>query len=299
MTQSVNDGSTVRIFYEGRIAKVWTDSGLLKRIDDYYEELENKGVNEAVIEESKKRMSSIKVILEDEDLLKLLAKDIFEHYEQRKNFLNGKAMIVMPTRKAAAILYNKLIELIDEKGLTEEYKDKIAAIVSESNKDDEETRKLFQNTNYRDNMAKEFKSEKGSVKIAIVVDMWLTGFDVPDLDVMYFFKKMKQHNLMQAIARVNRVYPGKEFGLIVDYIGLAKALDEALDNYTARDKELNIKDVQEVALTILKEKLSILNEWFHKIDIDAFKAVSAKTRFEVIQHGAEFILANEKRKKNS
>lgn len=297
MTQSVNDGSTVRIFYEGRIAKVWTDSGLLKRIDDYYEELENKGVNEAVIEESKKRMSSIKVILEDEDLLKLLAKDIFEHYEQRKNFLNGKAMIVMPTRKAAAILYNKLIELIDEKGLTEEYKDKIATIVSESNKDDEETRKLFQNTNYRDNMAKEFKSEKGSVKIAIVVDMWLTGFDVPDLDVMYFFKKMKQHNLMQAIARVNRVYPGKEFGLIVDYIGLAKALDEALDNYTARDKELNIKDVQEVALTILKEKLSILNEWFHKIDIDAFKAVSAKTRFEVIQHGAEFILANEKRKK--
>ena len=297
MTQSVNDGSTVRIFYEGRIAKVWTDDRLLHRIDEYYDDLENGGVSDAVIEESKKRMSSIKVILEDEDIITLLAKDILEHYEIRKKFLNGKAMVVMPTRKAAAILYNKLYEVIAEKGLTEEYKDKIVAIVTESNKDDEETRNLFKNVNYRENMAKEFKSEKGNIKIAIVVDMWLTGFDVPDLDVMYLFKKMKQHNLMQAIARVNRVFPGKESGLIVDYIGLAKALDEALDNYTARDKELNIKDIQEVALTILKEKLSIFNEWFYKIKVDNFKSTSAKTRFEVIQEGASFVLENEKRKK--
>lgn len=297
MTQSVNDGSTVRIFYEGRIAKVWTDDRLLHRIDEYYDDLENGGVSDAVIEESKKRMSSIKVILEDEDIITLLAKDILEHYEIRKNFLNGKAMVVMPTRKAAAILYNKLYEVIAEKGLTEEYKDKIVAIVTESNKDDEETRNLFKNVNYRENMAKEFKSEKGNIKIAIVVDMWLTGFDVPDLDVMYLFKKMKQHNLMQAIARVNRVFPGKESGLIVDYIGLAKALDEALDNYTARDKELNIKDIQEVALTILKEKLSIFNEWFYKIKVDNFKSTSAKTRFEVIQEGASFVLENEKCKK--
>ena len=121
MTQSVNDGSTVRIFYEGRIAKVWTDDRLLHRIDEYYDDLENGGVSDAVIEESKKRMSSIKVILEDEDIITLLAKDILEHYEIRKKFLNGKAMVVMPTRKAAAILYNKLYEVIAEKGLTEEY----------------------------------------------------------------------------------------------------------------------------------------------------------------------------------
>ena len=264
MTQSVIDGATVKIFYEGRLAKVWTDNSLLKKIDDYYEELENKGVNEKVIEESKKRMSSIKVILEDKDLLHLLATDILEHYDGRKDFLNGKAMIVMPTRKAAMILYNELV------ALRPGYKDMIAAIVTESNKDTDEMRELFKNSTYRDNMAKEFKSEKSSIKIAIVVDMWLTGFDVPDLDVMYFFKKMKEHNLMQAIARVNRVFPGKDSGLIVDYIVLNDQLNEALDKYTARDKEFNLKDIQEVALNILKEKLSIFNEWFHFIDIKKF-----------------------------
>ena len=292
MTQSVIDGATVKIFYEGRLAKVWTDNSLLKKIDDYYEELENKGVNEKVIEESKKRMSSIKVILEDKDLLHLLATDILEHYDGRKDFLNGKAMIVMPTRKAAMILYNELI------ALRPGYKDMIAAIVTESNKDTDEMRELFKNSTYRDNMAKEFKSEKSSIKIAIVVDMWLTGFDVPDLDVMYFFKKMKEHNLMQAIARVNRVFPGKDSGLIVDYIGLNDQLNEALDKYTARDKEFNLKDIQEVALNILKEKLSIFNEWFHFIDIKKFNSSSAKERFSVIQEGAGFILENDTRKKD-
>lgn len=292
MTQSVIDGATVKIFYEGRLAKVWTDNSLLQKVDDYYKDLEKKGVNEKVIEESKKRMSSIKVILEDQDLLHLLASDILEHYDGRKDFLNGKAMIVMPTRKAAMILYNEMI------ALRPSYKDMIAAIVTESNKDTDEMRELFKNSTYRDNMAKEFKSEKSSIKIAIVVDMWLTGFDVPDLDVMYFFKKMKEHNLMQAIARVNRVFPGKDSGLIVDYIGLNDYLNEALDKYTARDKEFNLKDIQDVALNILKEKLSIFNEWFHSIDIKKFNSQSAKERFSVIQAGAGFILADENRKKD-
>ena len=291
MTQAVNDGATVRIFYEGRLAKVWTDPELIKRVDEYYRDLENKGVNEKVIEESKRRMSSIKVILEDRDLLKLLASDIIEHYELRKDFLNGKAMIVMPTRKAAAILYQEIL------ALRPSYEPILAAIVSESNKDDEETRDLFKNKLYRENTAADFKSEKGTTKIAIVVDMWLTGFDVPDLDVMYIFKKMKSHNLMQAIARVNRVYPGKESGLVVDYIGLSKALEEALDTYTARDKELNLKDIQDVALTILKEKLSVLNEWFYKLDSSNFNTLPAKDRFALIQKGAAFVLENNTRKK--
>lgn len=291
MTQAVIDGATVRIFYEGRLAKVWTDQSLLRRIDDYYSELENKGVNETIIEESKKRMSSIKVILEDDDLLKMLAEDIVEHYEQRKDFLNGKAMIVMPTRVAAAKLYNKIL------AIRPRYEDMMVAVVTESNKDSQEIRELFRNKTDRQKDANEFKSENSKIKIAIVVDMWLTGFDVPDLDVMYIFKKMKTHNLMQAIARVNRVYLGKESGLVVDYIGLATALEEALDMYTARDKEFNLKDIQDVALTILKEKLSILNEWFYKIDINIFSSKSAKERFNVIQTGAAFVLENNKRKK--
>lgn len=292
MTQSVNDGATVRIFYEGRLARVWTDDTLLLKIDEYYDDLESKGVYEQVIEESKRRMSSIKVILEDEDLIHLLAKDIIDHYELRKQFLNGKAMIVMPTRKAAAILYKAMLSLKPD------YQDNLIVIVTESNKDDEDTRRLFQNSQYRDNMARDFKSENSNAKIAIVVDMWLTGFDVPDLDVMYLFKKMKGHSLMQAIARVNRVFPGKESGLIVDYIGLAKPLEEALDKYTARDKELNLKDIKEVAVTILKEKLSILNEWFYKIDTKKFNSDSAKERFRVIQEGSAFVLENESRKKD-
>lgn len=291
MTQAVIDGSTVRIFYEGRLAKVWTDQNLLKKIDDYYRDLEINGVNETIIEESKKKMSSIKVILEDDDLLKMLAGDIVEHYEQRKDFLNGKAMIVMPTRIAAAKLYNKILDIRPE------YKKIMVAVVTESNKDKQEIRDLFGSKIDRQKAANEFKSENSKIKIAIVVDMWLTGFDVPDLDVMYIFKKMKTHNLMQAIARVNRVYPGKESGLIVDYIGIEKALEEALDMYTARDKEFNLKDVQDVALTILKEKLSILNEWFYKIDIKEFNSNIAKDRFNIIQTGAAFILENDKRKK--
>lgn len=291
MTQSVIDGATVRIFYEGRLAKVWTDPNLLKRIDDYYTILENKGVDDLVIEESKKKMTNIKVILEDDDLLEMLAKDIIEHYEQRKNFLNGKAMIVMPTRIAAAKLYHKIV------ALRPGYEEMMVAIVTESNKDTKELRDLFKSKIDRQKAAQEFKSENSKIKIAIVVDMWLTGFDVPDLDVMYIFKKMKAHNLMQAIARVNRVYPGKESGLIVDYIGLAKALEDALNTYTARDKEFNLKDIQEIALTILKEKLSILNEWFYKINLDEFNSKSAKKRFYVIQQGAAFVLENDKRKK--
>lgn len=292
MTQAVNDGATVKIFYEGRLARVWTDEKLIKKVDEYYDDLENQGVNEVIIEESKRKMSSMKIILEDDDLIKLLAKDIIEHYEIRKDFLNGKAMIVMPTRKAAAKLYWALLELRPS------YKDILTAVVTESNKDDENTRELFKDFRHRENMAKEFKSTKGSIKIAIVVDMWLTGFDVPDLDVMYIFKKMKSHNLMQAIARVNRVFQGKESGLIVDYIGISKQLDEALDTYTARDKELNLKDIQDVAVTILKEKLSILNEMLYNIHKDDFSSDSAKDRFATIQSGAAFVLENKRRKKD-
>ena len=292
MTQAVNDGATVKIFYEGRLAKVWTDEKLIKRVDEYYEELERQGVNEVIIEESKRKMSSMKVILEDDDLIKLLAKDIVEHYEIRKDFLNGKAMIVMPTRKAAAKLYWSILEIRPS------YKDILTAVVTESNKDDEKTRELFKNGHHRENMAKEFKSPKGSIKIAIVVDMWLTGFDVPDLDVMYIFKKMHSHNLMQAIARVNRVFQGKDSGLIVDYIGISKQLDEALDTYTARDKELNLKDIQDVAITILKEKLSILDEMLYTIDKKGFNSESAKERFVTIQNGAAFVIENKNRKKD-
>ncbi len=289
MTQSVIDGSTVRIFYEGRLAKIWTDDKVLNQIDDYYKMLETTEQASAdAIDKSKKEMSKLKVILEDDDVLRRLASDIIEHYEGRKEFLHGKAMIVLSTRKSVFKLYNFMIEQKPE------YKDILIAVVTETNKDTVEMRELFGNSDYRKDLAEEFKKEDSKYKIAIVVDMWLTGFDVPDLDVMYFFKRLKSHALMQAIARVNRVYPGKEHGLIVDYIGLNKLLSSALEEYTARDQDFNIQDIQKESYNILKENLSILNEKFVKVDKIGFYTEDALKRFKSIQNGVEFVIKDKK-----
>lgn len=294
MTQSVIDGSTVKLYYESRLAKVWTNDDVLKQIDEYYDEIErNQSSDIKSIEKSKAEMSKIKVILEDDDMIDLFARDIMAHYDERKGFLNGKAMIVCQTRIAAAKLYKKIVE-----ELKPNYKDKVILVVTESNKDTKEQRELFGNSDYRKALAEEFKKDDSKYKIAIVCDMWLTGFDVPDLDVMYFIKRLKSYNLMQAIARVNRVYPGKTSGLIVDYIGLSKALDEALSQYTDRDRANNCQDAKNEIYNILKEKLSILNEWFYKVNKTKFFNKDAPTRFAAIQEGAQFILEYKKREKS-
>lgn len=293
MTQSVIDGSTVKLYYESRLAKVWTDENVLNKIDEYYQDLENNPQNDKKqIEKSKREMSSLKTLLESPTLINLLAKDIINHYEQRKGFLNGKAMIVCSTRIAAFMLYKKMLELKPE------YKDILIIVVTESNKDNQEMRDLFKDSDYRKQLGEEFKKDTSKYKIAIVVDMWLTGFDVPDLDVMYFIKRLKSYALMQAIARVNRVYPGKEYGLIVDYIGLGKALDEAMAEYTDRDKKENVQDVKKEIYNILVEKLSILNEWFFKIDKSKFFSNSSIERFKAIQDGAQFVLEDKKREES-
>ncbi len=290
MTQSVIDGSTVKLYYESRLAKVWTNDNVLKQIDEYYKDLEeNHKADPESIRKSQREMAQIKVILEDDDMIELFAKDILHHYDERKGFLNGKAMIVCQTRVAAAKLYKKILELRPN------YQDKVILVVTESNKDTEEQRKLFGNSQYRKELGEEFKKEDSKYKIAIVVDMWLTGFDVPDLDVMYFIKRLKSYNLMQAIARVNRVYPGKVYGLIVDYIGLGKALDEALTEYTVRDHENNVQNIRKEIYNVLKEKLSVLNEWFSRIDRASFYSNNALDRLTAIQKGTQFILEDKER----
>ena len=291
MTQSVEDGSTVKIFYESRLAKVWLDDAKLKEIDAYYDELAQQGVSDDIIEESKSKLSSMEVIIGDRDRLRLLATDILAHYDERKDILSGKAMIVCMSRDIAFKLYKELIAQAPDK------EPEIAVIVTESNKDTDEKRALFRDKAYRENMAKEFKKKDGSIKIVIVVDMWLTGFDVTDLDVMYIDKPMKGHNLMQAIARVNRVHVGKESGLIVDYIGIKRSLEEALNTYTARDKELNLRDIQETAKSILDEKLSILDELFYKVDKKGFFGGSNSVRLKAIQNGADFVFSTDEIKK--
>lgn len=290
MTQSIEDGSTVKLFYESRLAKVWLDDNKLKEIDQYYEDLQDEGVQTDLIEMSKSSMSRMEVLLGDESRLKLLANDIITHYESRKGILNDKAMIVCMSRKIAYNLYNLIL------GIRSNYKDIMQLIVTESNKDDELMRNALMSKKERDKIAEDFKNKNGKTKIVIVVDMWLTGFDVQDLDVMYLDKPMKEHTLMQAIARVNRVFPGKESGLIVDYVGISKYLDEALNTYTKRDKETNLTDIRNTAYMLIKENLSILDEWFYRINVDGFKTDNELQKYRLIQEGTDFVLENDKRK---
>lgn len=290
MTQSIEDGSTVKLFYESRLAKVWLDYNKLKEIDQYYEDLQDEGVQTDLIEMSKSSMSRMEVLLGDESRLKLLANDIITHYESRKGILNDKALIVCMSRKIAYNLYNLIL------GIRPNYKDIIQLIVTESNKDDELMRNALMSKKERDKIAEDFKNKNGKTKIVIVVDMWLTGFDVQDLDVMYLDKPMKEHTLMQAIARVNRVFPGKESGLIVDYVGISKYLDEALNTYTKRDRETNLTDIRNTAYMLIKENLSILDEWFYKINVDGFKTDNELQKYRLIQEGTDFVLENDKRK---
>ena len=290
MTQSIEDGSTVKLFYESRLAKVWLDDNKLKEIDQYYEDLQDEGVQTDLIEMSKSSMSRMEVLLGDESRLKLLANDIITHYESRKGILNDKAMIVCMSRKIAYNLYNLILRIRPN------YKDIMQLIVTESNKDDELMRNALMSKKERDKIAEDFKNKNGKTKIVIVVDMWLTGFDVQDLDVMYLDKPMKEHTLMQAIARVNRVFPGKESGLIVDYVGISKYLDEALNTYTKRDRETNLTDIRNTAYMLIKENLSILDEWFYKINVDGFKTDNELQKYRLIQEGTDFVLENDKRK---
>lgn len=290
MTQSIEDGSTVKLFYESRLAKVWLDDNKLKEIDQYYEDLQDEGVQTDLIEMSKSSMSRMEVLLGDESRLKLLANDIITHYESRKGILNDKAMIVCMSRKIAYNLYNLIL------GIRPNYKDIMQLIVTESNKDDELMRNALMSKKERDKIAEDFKNKNGKTKIVIVVDMWLTGFDVQDLDVMYLDKPMKEHTLMQAIARVNRVFPGKESGLIVDYVGISKYLDEALNTYTKRDRETNLTDIRNTAYMLIKENLSILDEWFYKINVDGFTTDNELQKYKLIQEGTDFVLENDKRK---
>lgn len=288
MTQSVIDGSTVKLYYESRLAKVWLDDKKLEEIDAYYDNIEmNNLADEKSIKRSKVEMSKIKVILEDDDMIDLFARDIMKHYNDRKNFLNGKAMIVCETRIAAMKLYKKIVNEVNK-----EMKNQVILVITETNKDNEELRNLAGDSNYRKELGEEFKKDTSKYKIAIVCDMWLTGFDVPDLDVMYFIKKLKSYNLMQAIARVNRVYPGKTSGLIVDYIGLRKALDGALEEYTDRDIKLNIQDIKKDIYSILKEKLNVLKDWFDEDLRKEFLGENKALKFQAIQKGAEIVIAD-------
>ncbi len=290
MTQAVEDGATRPVYYESRVMALKLDQGVMKQIDEAYDQMAQQS-EQVVIDKSKREMSQMEVILGNEQTIDLLVNDIIFHYERnRAKLLTGKAMIVAYSRGIAMKIYDKILEVRPG------WKDKVAVVMTESNKDPEAWHALVGNKRYRDELAKKFKDNKSPLKIAIVVDMWLTGFDVPSLATMYVYKPMKGYNLMQAIARVNRVYKDKEGGLIVDYVGIASALKQAMNDYTVRDrKNYGNMDIAKEAYPKFKEKLEICCELFHGFDCEGFFGESDLVRAKTVTAALNFMLAPEKK----
>lgn len=285
MTQAVQDGATRPVYYESRVVKLKLDERVIKEIDDQYEALAGD-VDPEVLEQSKKQIGQMEAVLGNDNTINSLVTDILDHYEtNRENLLTGKAMIVAYSRPIAMKIYKRIMELRPE------WTEKVAVVMTDENKDPEEWRKIIGNKTYREELAAKFKDNDSPLKIAIVVDMWLTGFDVPSLATMYVYKPMAGHNLMQAIARVNRVFKDKEGGLIVDYIGIAAALKQAMNDYTARDrKKYGDPDISKVAYPKFLEKLDVCRSLLHGYDYSAFLNGTDLERAKTISGALNFML---------
>ena len=310
MTESVRDGITVNLVYDGRAAKVTLDQNKVREIEKYYEECEVQGANEHQIEESQKAVANMEIIIGDPDRLRAVAQDFINHYESRVAegaTVAGKAMFVCMNRYIAYDLYKIIIELrpewaekkISEDGVNLSYKDKKELkpiekikLVMTRNKDDE--KELFDMLGTKDDRKefdRQFKNPKSNFKIAIVVDMWLTGFDVPALDTIYIDKPIQQHTLIQTISRVNRVCEGKDKGLIVDYIGIKKNMNMALKKYTNFESE-EFEGVGQ-SVTIVKDQLEVLGQMFHNFNSKDFFSGTPTEQLTCLNRAVEYIQLSE------
>ena len=289
MTQSVEDGATRPVYYESRVIRLNLDQATLRLIDAEYD-LMSLNADSEVIEKSKHELGQMEAILGNDNTLDSLVHDILDHYENNREYLlTGKAMIVAYSRSIAMKIYKRILELRPN------WEEKVAVVMTSGNNDPEEWRQIIGNKHHKNELAKKFKDNNSPLKIAIVVDMWLTGFDVPSLATMYIYKPMTGHNLMQAIARVNRVFRDKEGGLIVDYVGIATALKQAMNDYTSRDKKnYGDSDVSMVAYPKFLEKLSICRDIFHGYDYSKFKSGTDLERAKTISGAVNFIMDKER-----
>ena len=306
MTESVRDEITVRIVYEGRAAKVALHNSELEKIEKYYEKAAEEGANEYQIEESKKATATMNSILGDPDRLQALAEDFVKHYENRVSegsTVKGKAMFVCSSREIGYEFYKNVVAIkpewaevrIAEEGaeLTDKEKreikpmERIKMIMTRGKDDPKEMYDLLGTKEYRKELDRQFKNEKSNFKIAIVVDMWLTGFDIPFLDSIYIDKPIRQHNLIQTISRVNRKYKGKNKGLVVDYIGIKKQMNLALAKYNKGDEE-NFEDIQE-SLIVVRNHLDLLAKVFHKFDSSKYFRGLALEQLNTLNMAAEYV----------
>lgn len=314
MRESVEDGITVKIVYEGRAAKVLLKEDKLKEIEEYYKKCAEEGTNEYQIEESKKAVTQMEVILGDPNRLKLLANDFVEHYEKRIEegaSVKGQVMFVCSSRPIAYNFYKEVIALrpewseikVCEEGaeLTADEKreikpiEKLKMVMTRQKDDEKELYDLLGTKEYRKELDRQFKTSKSNFKIAIVVDMWLTGFDVPFLEAIYIDKPVQQHSLIQTISRVNRVYEGKEVGLVVDYIGIKSNMNVALKKYSKVHGD-DFADAGK-AVVIVKDQLDILAKIFHKFDTTVYFNGTPLQKLECLNHAVEYAQQTEEREK--
>ena len=294
MTQAVEDGATRPVYYESRVIHLKLDPVTIKLIDAEYD-IMAQNADAYVIEKSKKELGQMEAILGAEQTINSLVSDIIDHYENyRADILTGKAMVVAYSRPIAMKIYNKILELRPS------WTEKIGVVMTSGNNDPEEWRAIIGNKSHKEQLAKKFKDNNDPMKIAIVVDMWLTGFDVPSLSTMYVYKPMAGHNLMQAIARVNRVFKHKEGGLVVDYVGIASALKQAMNDYTKRDKQnYSEQDVSKAAYPKFLEKLSVCRDMFHSYNYSKFMSGTDLERAKTISGAANYIIDREKEKQKN
>ena len=285
MTQAVEDGATRPVYYESRVIKLHLDKDTLALIDATYDALEQQS-DTATIEKSKKMLGQMESVLGADSTVQSLCEDIVTHYEKyRANLLTGKAMIVAYSRPIAMKIYRKLLELRPA------WKEKIGVVMTSGNNDPEDWKAIIGTKSYKEELARKFKDNDDPMKIAIVVDMWLTGFDVPSLATMYIYKPMHGYNLMQAIARVNRVFKDKEGGLIVDYVGIASALKAAMKEYTKRDQSrYGDMDISKVAYPKFQEKLQVCKDLLHRFDFSSFIDGSPLVMAKLVTGGVNFVL---------
>ena len=292
MTQSVEDGATIPVYYENRVIKLKLDSETLELIDEEYEIMASNADAE-VVQKSKRQLATFEEILGNENTINSLVDDILKHYEEnRENLLTGKAMIVAYSRPIAMKIYRRILEL--RPTWAEKNKEKIAVVMTSDNNDPEDWRDIIGNKTYKNELAKRFKDDNDPLKIAIVVDMWLTGFDVPSLATMYVYKPMSGYNLMQAIARVNRVFQDKKGGLVVDYVGIARALKQAMNDYTVRDrKNYGNMNISKISYPKFQEKLQVCRDLLHGFDYSKFMTGTDLDRAKTISGAVNFLIAPE------
>lgn len=306
MTESVRDKITVRIVYEGRAAKVALNNSELEKIERYYEEAAELGANEYQIEKSKQETASMYAILGDPDRLQAVAEDFVQHYEKRISegaTVKGKTMFVSSSREIAYELYKKIIALRPEWNeikeaeegaeLTDKDKkelkpiERIKLVMTRGKDDPDELWDLLGSSADRKELDRQFKNAKSNFKIAIVVDMWLTGFDVPFLDSIYIDKPIQRHSLIQTISRVNRNFKGKNKGLVVDYIGIKKQMNLALAKYNKGDEE-NFEDIEQ-SLIVVKDHLDLLAKLMHTFDSAKYFEGNTLEQLHTLNMAAEFV----------